>query len=640
MVINDRNWLNLEQPRDGHPDEAILWKAEQALHSLGELSESPDIRNAFVQRLGVSREELIDAANLVSRTDHTISFVGNIGVGKTTAICRVAGLEIPGGLMGETVPVLEVGAGGTTICEVHLVNGANYGLIVEPTIDTELKREVCEFARIMMPSPDSRRDEETGISREVARAIRNMSGLSREQPRNPDGTLGSIVDHARNLADELADVDAFADEIWSRMDVQNRTRRELWYEKTLDVEPLQWIQDNFKLLNYGRHPEFSLPSRVQVVLPQRILGDESLSIRIVDTKGIDGTAERADLEAHLNDADTVTVLCSSFNDAPAPTLQQLLERAVRARYPDLESKCAVLVLPHSGQALGVKDDFGDLVVSSVEGYQRKQEEAVLQLQDRELPNVRIDFFNVHEDDVQQFNELLLDLVAGLRDMHCARLTEVVRNAIDLVQNYENEQVWEIQKQAARRVAVWLENNQQVDQSSEHVHHDLFRAIDGAYASTLRASVRREGNWHKLDYSYHLGYGARTVASSVVSPKLEEFKAITTNLLQDDELADAFDLVLQARRTLEDGVSALLNRSYQMGMTVHTGSLRSDAVFWSRCVGEWGQGTGYKRRVSGHHQDWFSVRTALSNQLQGFVENEWRQILGRVSAILPTEELHT
>ena len=65
-------------------------------------------------------------------------------------------------------------------------------------------------------------------------------------------------------------------------------------------------------MNNGDIPTFSIPKRIEITVRQRILGEESLAIRIVDTKGIDRTAERRDLEEHLNAPNTIVVLCSSF----------------------------------------------------------------------------------------------------------------------------------------------------------------------------------------------------------------------------------------------------------------------------------------------------------------------------------------
>ena len=51
---SSRAWRNLPEPPPGHPDAPLLWEAEQALDNIQELAENPDIRNAFVRRLGRS----------------------------------------------------------------------------------------------------------------------------------------------------------------------------------------------------------------------------------------------------------------------------------------------------------------------------------------------------------------------------------------------------------------------------------------------------------------------------------------------------------------------------------------------------------------------------------------------------------
>ena len=182
-----RDWLKLSNPPLGHPNESLLWNAEQALQSIEELSERPDIKNVFVKRLDEFRDELNRVASLVLGTEHSVAFIGDIGVGKSTAICRVTDLEVQNKKKG--APVLEVGGGGVTVCEVHLVQGPHYGLVVEPIGESELRREVLEFASFLKPPSDASQEEETGdpdshgTSKEIERAIRNMSGLTRKRIR-------------------------------------------------------------------------------------------------------------------------------------------------------------------------------------------------------------------------------------------------------------------------------------------------------------------------------------------------------------------------------------------------------------------------------------------------------------------------
>ena len=124
-------------------------------------------------------------------------------------------------------------------------------------------------------------------------------------------------------------------------------------------------------------------------------------------------------------------------------------------------------------------------------------------------------------------------------------------------------------------------------------------------SSLRASVRRQGEWYNLDYSHQLGYGARAVAADAVGSKLDDFKAVATNLLQDPELEEAFGLVQQARRILESGTEVLFRKSQLLGRTSYTEYMKPHVKLWNSCAGEWRRGPGYRDRVSEHHREWFA-----------------------------------
>ena len=92
-MTDQRVWTCLPEPPSGHPGESILWDAEQVLREIdGVFTE--DIKVSSANLLGRLKEELHKAASLVAGTEYSIAFVGDIGVGKSTAICRVAGLQV------------------------------------------------------------------------------------------------------------------------------------------------------------------------------------------------------------------------------------------------------------------------------------------------------------------------------------------------------------------------------------------------------------------------------------------------------------------------------------------------------------------------------------------------------------------
>ena len=639
-----RDWQNLEAPPLGHPNEALLWEAESTLQSIQSLLGRQDIRAPFVRRLKNLRDEIHEAASFVHRTEHNVAFVGNIGVGKSTAICRVTGLMAQNERTNALSPVLDVGGGGVTICEVHIVQGSGYGVVVEPRNEDEIHREVREFAKLLKEPPeicqedDAATSDSFGTSKEIERAIRNMSDLikSGKRVRGPDGRGVRITeDPAADLAEKSVDADAFALEILARMNLANRTRRELWYPDISAKQPLLWLKEIFSQVNNGRHPEFSIPKRIEVIVPQALLNEEALSIRVVDTKGIDRTAVRRDLEDHFRDPNTLVVLCSSFNDAPSPSVQQLLERAAEGRLANLEFKTAVLALPRPDEALAVKDDQGFSAENAEEGYDLKGDQIEMRLKSLGVPDVRIEFFNANEDDANQFGDSLLDLVNRLRAKRCEHLSEVICNANGQIHS-ENAEAIAAQRDAASSIKVWIENNNALNPASVSLDRPLMDAINSAHASSLRASVIRQGDWHNLEYSPQLGFGARRMAIAAVESKQEDFKAIAENILQNPELKEASGLVRQVSRMLDAGIQDILDTSQLMGTIIYTGDMKSSSEPWERSNAEWGKGPGYRDRVSKHHKTWFESKDHQTSVNQ-LVKTEWQKILEQMLSILEIDE---
>ena len=122
----NRRWKILPRPPLDHQDQGLIWEAEQVAQRLDELRKQPDVRQAFERRLSEYLDELKGAANLILNREHKIAMIGSIGIGKSTFICRVTGLEVPGKDAGIPVSVLEAGAGGITVCEVHLRTGTGW----------------------------------------------------------------------------------------------------------------------------------------------------------------------------------------------------------------------------------------------------------------------------------------------------------------------------------------------------------------------------------------------------------------------------------------------------------------------------------------------------------------------------------
>ena len=636
----------IQRPSLDHPDQDLLWSAETIGKELEALRQQPDLRNAFERRLAAYVNEIQQTAALLLKRDHQIAFIGSIGIGKSTAICRLADLEVAGKDGELAAPVLEAGAGGITICEVHLRTGPSYGLMIEPRSDDEIRADVTDFAELLFRSdtePDVELDAESsgdsqGISREIERAIRNMSGLKIRREKRSDRKT-SRRDEAKELAKRLGSVREFVVEILARMELHKRDRRDMWYDSACGKSEVEWLKDTFEQVNNGRHPSFTLPKRIEIVVPRPLLGESDLSLRIIDTKGIDRTAARADLEVHLDDPHTVAILCSPFNSAGAGDPRVLLERALEAGVRTLETNSAMLVLPRPNESLAVKDESGIRVETVEEGYELKGEQVAMALQPLRLHDYGVEFFNAHEDDPARVRGFLMGRIDRVREAFRSRLREIIANAQTLLGNHEQEQVQEVIRHAAIMLSTWVNQKSGPRTLNAHVQESLMSELARAYASTIRATIRREGEWANLSYSHHLGYGARRIAALSLSQIVDGFSELCQTMAANPEYTEAQDLINQAQRVLLASYEELLRKVQLMGQTSFRDELKIDSSFWSLCNSEWGRGPGYRDRVTDHNLDWFGAekRQDLEKELWALIEREWKDALSNLTALFDQDQ---
>ena len=164
--------------------------------------------------------------------------------------------------------------------------------------------------------------ETIGISREAERAIRNMSGLGRKR----ETVDGKIVYHdpVGDLAKSSSSEDEFRTRIFTMMNLEDRTRRELWYDSSTRKHPMEWVTETFKAVNNGRLKTFRYP-RALTCSSRTSNGLRRAGHTVIDTKGVDDVAVREDLDHRLKDPRTAIVFCSRFNDAPGTSTRVLLQ---------------------------------------------------------------------------------------------------------------------------------------------------------------------------------------------------------------------------------------------------------------------------------------------------------------------------
>src|SRR5258708_21884946 len=91
----DREWREIQRPPLDHPDQDLLWEAENVCRSLGTLRSDPNVRHAFEQRLTEYIDGIKQGTGLLLSRDYDVAFIGSKRLGKSTALCQVTSLSAP-----------------------------------------------------------------------------------------------------------------------------------------------------------------------------------------------------------------------------------------------------------------------------------------------------------------------------------------------------------------------------------------------------------------------------------------------------------------------------------------------------------------------------------------------------------------
>jgi transcriptional regulator with XRE-family HTH domain len=638
-----QDWRATERPSFSHANRDYLWKAEVALIRIRTIEETPELKNAFVRQIRSIREALERAADQLRSTEHSVVLIGPPEVGKTTVLCATTGLrrhEAEGNL--DCQMALQTGGGRVTLGEVHVRSGSDFTISVDPCSEEDLQQFVSEFCDDllrMQAKGESHGQDGYGISAEVDRAIRNMGGLTIKRTKLPNGQV-QRDDLAQELAKEFPQKEDLLVQVLTRMELPRRNKTSVTFPRDSTRSGLDWVSKTAAEINYGKHAEFSIPRRVEITVPTRILGTDDLDIRIIDTRGIDEpSVPRRDLQAYLDDDRCVVVLCSRFGDAPTGATLSVLERAIAGGRKDaLLERGLLLVLPRDHEDITLRDSStGDWVSSPQDGREIKLSHILTTLLHHGCPELPVQFLNVQvEEDCQRLRENILGRIREMRRQKENEI-DVLVGAIDrMITNQKTEEARAVFTAATKSLRIWCAANRQLPPPSGQPSDALLGEMSGLrYASSLRASVNRRGNWHNFDYWHALGFGTRSETVVRTATQVNELKILINAALRDDEYEVSHHFLRFFLAGFDKAVADLYEWAQALGESAYKGQLTQDLQYWSTCQGRWGGGTGYKDDIGRWTLDWFrdEGRQAREDFIETEINRRWEEMLARFHDVL-------
>lgn len=618
-----RRWRHLDRPDFRHPNREPIWAAEQALQKLDAFEQSEEFDQILQNPLGNLRKRLIAEVDFIRHTEHSIAFIGEIGVGKTTTLSFVTNLTVPDG--DTMTSVFPTGSGRTTVCEVAIKIAPAYGIAVDSMSEEEIRLLVADLVNGIATGKG-------GLPSELERVIRNMADVRRVTVRSRKaGEKATTTDHLKELIDRVGDPDTVIAELVARMRLESRTSTQIILSKDTE-DSMAWLSKNIGRINYGQHPEFSVPQRITVLLPLEALRDTPYALSVIDTKGVEGTTQRADLMARIEDERTVVVLCCSFSDAPGTVPLSIMRDAMDSGTNALEgNRICLLALPRNDEALKIVDDMGQRPGSIDEGYAIREGHIDQQFVTEGLPSVPVNFFQVGTDPADDVWQWLIGRIDSIREAKVARIHRHVESADNLIANSDVAKTREARTAIAETMRKSAERFRELPPIVRPAASNLVKEVKSTHQSSVAASVIRHGDWPQFNAAHILGQGVRrdvNLRTKDIFIRIDE----GISGLNDEygHLVDVAQFLENLREDIEEWRQELLSRVALAGRMLYAPHLLGHATaLWQTCNNRYGGGAGYRVDVSQQFEDHFdtdpnALETAAKVESQ--VKILWEQLV--------------
>jgi hypothetical protein len=623
VVFYSDRWRHIERPDFLHPDRAVLWNAERALQTLEAFEKSDQFDPILQDPLTKLRNRIVSEVDFIRHKEHGIAFIGEIGVGKTTALSFVTNL-IRKSKDEEAESIFPTGSGRTTVCEVAIKIAPAFGIAVDCLTEDQIRRLVTDLVTGL-------KHGKSGLPSEIERVIRSMADLRRVTIRGKKPSeKPTTVDHLKNLIDKFEDVDTVIGEVMARMKLDSRTESQMILSQDTEGS-MEWLSTNISKINYGQHPKFSVPQRITVLLPLEALRETPFLISVIDTKGVEGTTQRPDLMAQIEDPRTVTVLCCSFPDAPGGVPLSIIRETLDAGSDAIDSdRLCLLVLPRNDEALKIVNDAGDTPADRNEGYAIREGQIDQQFATDGLPSIPVNFFQVGADEPEDVWHWLTSRIEAIRAAKVERIKRHVAAAENLVTHADVAKTREARRTIADAMAKAAERFRPLRGIVRPAHLNLVAEAKKTHQNSIAASVNRKGNWENFPVAHILGQGVRIDANLRTKDTFIRIDEAIERLMGDfSHLNDIAQFLQNLKDDVEEWRKEFLTRVALAGRNMFSPYLGQASEMWEKCEARYGGGTGYRVDVSSIFQDQFENDAAAmtaAQKTEAQVAAVWEQIV--------------
>lgn len=619
-------WRHLPQPSLKHPDLETLIAIERGLTEIQEFLAEGQVPTVLAGQAELLRHSLEEAGRYLLPLHHELVYVGEIGIGKTTAACRQAGLVLheakPTDLKGM---LLDTGGGRTTLCDVRVESGERFALTIEPIADEEIYKLVAEVCRgihqrLAGGIPASTADFTP--PEEVERALRNMAKLPRPARARKGGPPSP--DPAIELARSYSTLNDFIAEFAARLRLWRRSRRTIEYDGVDLQAGRDWLRSTFTAINNGKHDDFSLPARISVAVPFRLIPDAPLDITVIDTRGVDGSAIRPDILARLKDDRAVVLLCSKWGSAPDPSIQNLLTHVSQTNADrSLLNRVAVVALARSGDAMSMRYDSLESPEDVAQGYEIKLGHVEDALQKIGMNGIPAFAFDASADDAGALSGFILKRINGLRKRKAEAALATIASITQMRLNRKEAQALAAMQAVVGNLERFAARHRTLRGARRPAHERLIGAVETLHPRTVWASTRRAGRFWNFDIFQYLGDGAAAEAKIRSSEVIVGLKSIIESDQGNPEFVSAYAFLAQVLTNAAQWEADFVNAVRHHALAIYTEPLSREQQLWDGCDAAYGMNISYREEVAARLRAWFEDNVELREELERRISRAWQ-----------------
>lgn len=322
-----------------------------------------------------------------------LNFIGNVGIGKSTALCHL--MDFTNFESGDIVSkkstelcILKTASGRTTLCETSIIvtEKSNIEVEVEEIENSEFDKYISDFCdQIIALNTDQ------VLPQELMNVIYNMSGFPMKLTKDEidyanneckdkvklkemknNILIKKRIDFIGSVNDEKIEninKNNLKSALLTKIDRENRNVKTYTVENNENTK--KSLKDIFEKINSGQMEKCPIPKSIKIKIPREsnIFRTPKYISEIIDSKGLDGKAVRNDIQTLLAEDDNLIILCNGIADF-GNVFENDWINSILIHKKDLRHRCFLMGLEKLNELSEVNNCEGD----RIQGIELKQTE--------------------------------------------------------------------------------------------------------------------------------------------------------------------------------------------------------------------------------------------------------------------------